>query len=127
MIDQITLTGMEFVGHHGCSVSERECAQKFVVDIELDLDLSEACTSDNLKDTVDYVEVFNDVKSVVCGDPCNLIEALAEKIAAKIFETDSEREEPLIDSVTVTVRKPAVPIIGAVAVTVTRTFEDYYV
>ena len=84
--DVILLNGMEFMGRHGCSEEERKHLQPFIVDAELYLDLSKSGKSDNLANTVDYVQVFNEVKKIVTGTPRNLIEAVAEDIAESLFK-----------------------------------------
>ena len=48
------------------------------------MNLEEAGQSDKVIDTVHYGEVFEDVKAIVEGPPCNLIEHLAERIAKRI-------------------------------------------
>ena len=105
MTDKILLTGMEFLGHHGCSEEERKIAQPFIIDAELLLDLSKSGNSDNLNDTVDYVQVFKEVEQIVTGKPRNLIEAVAEDIAKTLLKKFS-----LIDTVKLTIHKPAAPV-----------------
>ena len=118
MTDQILLKGMEFYGHHGCSEEERQRGQVFRVDVELNLDLSKAGKSDKISDTVDYVKVFNEIKNIVTGRPKNLIEAVAENIAAVLMEKFSQ-----IGTVKLTIYKPSPPFVGvfeAAAVSITR-------
>ena len=40
--------------------------------------------SDQVTDTVHYGEVFEDVKAIMEGEPVNLLEHLAERIAKRI-------------------------------------------
>ena len=54
MGDRILLNGMTFYGYHGVRPEEKELGQRFVVDVEMELDLRAAGTSDDLTDTVDY-------------------------------------------------------------------------
>ena len=116
MSDYILLTGMEFYGHHGCSAEERERGQKYVVDAELELDLSAAGKSDDLADTIDYVRVFDAVRAIVEGAPRNLIEAVAEDIARILLDTF-----PSLISIKITVHKPSIEEIGlTAAVSITR-------
>ena len=103
--DAIILTGMEFLGRHGCSEEERKYLQPFIVDTELSLDLSKAGRSDNISDTVDYVELFKEVKKVVTGESKNLIEALAEDIAQALL-----RNFVQIESIKVIIHKPEAPV-----------------
>ena len=101
--DRILLEGMVFHGRHGTLPAERELGQPFVVDVELRLDLRPAGLSDDLSKTVDYGEVHNLAKQVVEGEPANLTETVAERVASATLE-----EHPLVESVRVKVRKPDV-------------------
>lgn len=118
MSDQILLNGMEFYGHHGCTLEERGRGQVFRVDAELNLDLSKSGQSDALEDTVDYVAAFDTIKDIVCGEPRNLIETVAEEIAQTLLERFKK-----LDSVKIVIHKPAAPIIGvfqSAAISITR-------
>jgi dihydroneopterin aldolase len=102
-MDRILLEGMVFHGRHGTLPAERELGQRFVVDVELRLDLRPAGLSDDLTLTVDYGEIHRLVREIVEGPPVNLTEALAERIAAAILEAHS----PVV-AVRVKVAKPHV-------------------
>ncbi len=101
--DRILLEGMVFHGRHGTLPAERELGQPFIVDIELRFDLRPAGFSDDLTKTVDYGEVHRRVKEIVEGPPVNLVETIAERIAATILEDHS-----LVEAVRVKVAKPHV-------------------
>ena len=107
MTDQIFLRAMEFYGHHGVSDEERADAQVIEVDIELDVDLREAGTSDDLAATVNYSRVFELCRAQVEEHTYRLLEALGEAIARDVLGSDAR-----IERVCVTVRKPGVPIDG---------------
>ena len=117
--DRILLEGMVFFGYHGALPAERELGQRFVVDVELRLDLRAAGLSDDLSRTVDYGAVHESVKKVVEGEPLNLIEAVAERIAATVLEN-----HPPVDTLRVKVAKPDVrlgdTVLGGSAVEVLR-------
>ena len=106
--DKIRLKGMVFYGHHGGSPAEREVGQRFVVDLEVERDLSLAGASDNLDDTVNYTALYRAIKEIVEGPSRNLLESLAHAIAQKVLE-----QFP-VESVRVNVKKPNPPIKGAV-------------
>jgi dihydroneopterin aldolase len=101
--DRILLEGMVFYGRHGTLPAERELGQPFVVDVELRLNLQPAGLSDNLTQTVDYGKVHRRAKEIVEGEPVNLIETVAERIAAAILQ-----DHPLVETVRVKVAKPYV-------------------
>jgi 7,8-dihydroneopterin aldolase/epimerase/oxygenase len=117
-VDRITLAGLEVFGHHGVLPHERELGQRFVVDVALDLDLEPAARSDELADTVDYGQLSADVAEVVAGDPYDLIETVAGRVA------DVCLVDRRVAAVEVTVRKPHAPlpvVAREVAVTLRRT------
>ncbi|MDG4791319.1 dihydroneopterin aldolase [Micromonospora sp. WMMD1102] len=115
--DRIVLTGLRARGRHGVYDFERERGQDFVVDVVLELDLSVAGRSDDVADTVHYGELAGRLVAIVTGEPVNLIETLAERLAAACLA------DPRVLVGTVTVHKPQAPIphdFADVAVTVTR-------
>ena len=117
MNDRILLTGLRAFGRHGVYPFERAHGQDFVVDVALDLDLARAAGSDDVRDTVHYGELADRVAEVVTGEPVNLIEALADRIAQVCLADER------VAAATVTVHKPQAPIrqqFADVAVTVTR-------
>ena len=107
--DRIILTGMQFYGFHGVNPEERALGQPFVVDLEAELDLSAACVSDRLTDTVSYTHLYRVVKRVMEGEPLNLLEAAAGTIATEVL-----LQQPLVVSIRVRVQKPRPPIRGSV-------------
>ena len=76
---------MEFFGHHGDLAAERELGSRIYVDVDLTLDLRVAGVSDRLEDTLDYVRCFEIVRGVVEEAQHNLLEAVAERIAAALL------------------------------------------
>jgi dihydroneopterin aldolase len=115
--DRITLTGLRARGRHGVYDFERAQGQDFVVDVVLELDLSQAAGSDQVADTVHYGELVERLVSVVGGEPVNLIETLAQRLA------DTCLADPRVEAATVTVHKPQAPIshqFADVAVTLRR-------
>ncbi|MFL6069809.1 MAG: dihydroneopterin aldolase [Actinomycetes bacterium] len=115
--DVITLRGIEAFGYHGVLPEEREHGQPFITDVELHLDASAAAQQDDLALTVDYSAVAADVLAIVEGEPRQLIETVAERIAGKVLTYRPVR------SVRVTVHKPQAPVgvaFADVSVTVVR-------
>lgn len=117
--DRIRLSGLAFYSYHGLAEEERRLGQRFVVDLDLRLDLTAAATSDDLGDTIDYSRVYREVETIVTGPPSRLLEALAGRIATHLLAV-----WPRLEGVLVTVQKPGAPIQGAatglVSVTVAR-------
>lgn len=117
MTDRISLTGLRVRGHHGVLAEERRDGQDFWVDAVLQLDTRDAAASDALADTVDYGQLATELAAVVAGEPCDLIETLASRLA------DVCLSQPRVQGVEVTVHKPSAPIplaFSDVSVTVVR-------
>ena len=116
--DQIVLKGMSFYGYHGVNPEERSTGQKFIVDLRVKCSLIKPSESDKVEDTVNYSELFRIVKTVIEGEPHNLLESVAKNISDKIL-LDYD-----IYSVSVTIKKPEVRIneskLDYSAVTLTR-------
>ncbi len=116
-MDRVTLRGLRARGHHGVFGHERADGQDFVVDVVLGLDTAPAAATDDLTRTVHYGEVAEDVVAVVRGEPVDLIETLAQRIAQTCLA------RPAVQEVEVTVHKPQAPItvpFDDVAITITR-------
>jgi dihydroneopterin aldolase len=109
-MDEIRLTGLTFFGFHGANPEETTLGQRFVVDAALSVDLSRAAQSDDLRDTVSYSSVFKFIRSVVEGEPSQLLESVAGKIASGLLGLDER-----IESVHICVTKPAPPLKGSTA------------
>ena len=113
--DRITLTGLEVFAHHGVFGFEREQGQLFRVDTEIALDLRGA--GDDLARTVHYGELAEAVRAAVANDPVDLIETVAERVAAAALAF------PGVHAAKVTVHKPDAPIdavFADVSVTIVR-------
>ena len=98
---------MVFYGHHGATAEEQAVGQRFIVDLEMALDLSVAGHSDDLADTADYGRAFEIVQGVMEGPPHALLESLAEESAQRLLD------ELPIESLRIRVSKPSAPIRGA--------------
>lgn len=105
-MDKIIARGLTFTACHGVLASEKVVPQIFKLDLELGLDLQAAGMSDDLKDTVSYAEVYEQVRKIVENESYSLLEALAENIAAALL-----LRYPL-QSVDITIYKPNAPING---------------
>ena len=104
MTDELAVTGIECFAHHGVFDFERREGQVFRVDLTLGLDTSAAAASDDLRDTVDYGTLSSKVRAIVEGEPVDLIETLAHRIATECLEDSA------VQWVEVTVHKPDAPI-----------------
>ena len=103
-LDRITVSGIRAFGHHGVLEHERRDGQTFLVDVTLGVDTRAAAASDDLADTVDYGAVAADVVAEVTGTPRDLLETVAEQIAAACLAHAG------VLAVQVTVHKPDAPV-----------------
>ena len=102
--DVIAIEGVEGFGYHGVLPQEREHGQRFIVDLEVHVDLATAVTHDDLSMTVDYSTLARDVLDVIEGEPHQLLETVADRVAQRALR------HPLVESVRVTVHKPEAPV-----------------
>jgi dihydroneopterin aldolase/2-amino-4-hydroxy-6-hydroxymethyldihydropteridine diphosphokinase len=115
MSDRIEVRGIRGFGHHGVLPHEQQFGQEFTVDVAIDADFDAAAATDDLAHTVDYGQVVTLVHARITGEPFELIETLADRIAADVAAL------PGVQSVTVSVHKPHAPMpVGVSDVIVTR-------
>jgi dihydroneopterin aldolase len=115
--DRLVVRGLTVRGHHGVFEHERREGQDFVVDVALGIDSTTAAGTDDLRDTVDYGTLSEEIKEAVQQDPVDLIETLAQRLA------DVCLAHQQVLTVEVTVHKPHAPIqvpFEDVALTISR-------
>ena len=105
MSDKISIKGIQAHGYHGLLEDERKNGQLFIVDVEVELDLSKAGKSGDIKKSVDYNALAILIHNEITGPAVNLIESLAHRIGIKALDSFKE-----IDEIKVTVHKPKAPI-----------------
>ncbi|WP_407159784.1 dihydroneopterin aldolase [Bradyrhizobium sp. STM 3557] len=121
MSDTIFIKGILIHARHGLLEHESEVGQRFVIDLELDTDLSESSRTDRLADTVNYSNVVATATSAFKDTNYYLLERAAGAVADAILAAF-----PRIRAVKVTVHKPHAPIAAIfedVGVVLTRTRE----
>ena len=107
--DKIILVGLKFYGYHGVLPEEKKLGQWFEVDIELTGEFTKAASSDQLEDTLDYSQIYGDVRQLVEGESLNLLESLTSRIADKLMEYNR------VEKAMVRVKKPGAPLGGPLA------------
>lgn len=116
--DILRLRNMTFHAYHGVWDEEREIGQRFEVDLEITVDVKKSASTDKLKDTIDLYAVFEAVEDVIENRKFNLVETMAETVAARVLADFN------ITELLVRVRKPHAPIRGiqdGIEVEITRT------
>jgi 7,8-dihydroneopterin aldolase/epimerase/oxygenase len=110
VLDRMFLHGVEVHGWHGVFDFERRAGQRFVIDVDWWIDTAAAVASDQLEATLCYKQLHDCVCEMVGGEPWSLIETLADRLIAALFE-----RFPQIVTLQVTVHKPEAPIGGTFA------------
>lgn len=104
-LGHVVVRGLRVQGRHGVLPEEHTHLQRFLIDLDLQVDLRRAAACDRLQDTVDYAEAARLSAEVVLGPHRDLIEALAGEIAARLLEAF-----PQVRGGVVVVHKPDAPI-----------------
>lgn len=115
---RLILSGLTAFGYHGNNPAERKLGQTFTADLEVVLDTKRAAASDSIHDTVSYPRLEEAARKILEGEPANLLETVAERIADAILKL------PAVVEVSVRVSKrPPLPNLEEFAVEITRPVE----
>ena len=85
-MDAIEITGLRYYGYVGYFTEEQILGQWFEVDLSLWLDLSVVGQSDRLEDTLNYVEVVDQVRQLIENSKFQTIERLNTAILEAILQ-----------------------------------------
>lgn len=102
----IVINDMRFYAYHGCFEQERAIGTHFRVDLSFATDTSKAEVSDNIDDTVSYLDVYQVVKSEM-SKPSHLLEHVARRVGERVLA-----EFSAVDAVTVKISKLNPPLGG---------------
>jgi dihydroneopterin aldolase len=105
MNDRIFVTGLVIHAHHGVMEHESKVGQRFVLDLELAIDLESAARSDKLVDTVSYAAIVETASHAFTAQSYRLVETAAGAVADALLAGFGR-----VNAVQVTVRKPHAPI-----------------
>lgn len=124
-MDKIIINELELYAFHGVMDEEKKLGQKFIISVELSLDLHDACIDDDINKTVNYAHLCKDIEMISAKYTFDLIEGIAEKLCEFILVNYHTVEE-----VKITLKKPWAPIhmpINYVAVELTRQWHIAYI
>ena len=124
-MDKISIRDLEVYAYHGVFQEEKEKGQKFYVCADLYLNTRKAGCSDDLEQSVNYGEVCHHINDLMQEESFDLIETAAENVAESLL-----LKFPLIDHLTLEIKKPEAPIglpFGCVSVTIERGWHKAYV
>ena len=91
-MDRIVLHDILVLGKHGVHPAERDVAQPFRVDLVLELDLSRAAASDDLRDSINYAAVHRQIVEIVQTRSYALLERLAAAILDEVATDERIRK-----------------------------------
>lgn len=104
----IKVENIRTYSYHGCLIEEGKIGSEYIVNLEVEANLTKSEISDQLVDTVDYVHLNKVVKEEM-AIRAKLLEHVAKRISDRIL-----KELPLVDRITVSVSKLNPPIGGNV-------------
>ena len=104
-MDKIIVNNLHIFAYHGVNEEEKINGQNFYLDIICGVDLTAACLTDSLDDTVSYAKIIKTVKRVFPAQKDDLIERAARRTADAILD-----EFDKVQKVKITLRKPEAPI-----------------
>lgn len=104
----IEIENMEFYAFHGCYDTEQKVGNKFLVSVCLETYLEDAAESDDVRKTVNYLEVYNTTAEQMAVKS-NILENVAKRIIDALY-----RQFPQLQKVTVKVSKMYPPLGGKV-------------
>jgi dihydroneopterin aldolase len=108
MTTKISLNNMQFFAHHGCFEAERVVGTNFCVNLSFDVDTSKAEISDDISDTVSYLDVYQVVKTEI-QIPSNLLEHVARRVVNAVYQAF-----PQISNLEIEIQKLNPPLGGQV-------------
>ncbi len=114
---EISLENMEFYAYHGHYDEEQKIGNRYKVNIKIDADLSKACKSDMLDDTIDYSRVYNIIKKEM-QVPSKLLEHVAGRIIDAVYA-----DFKAVEKITLKITKLNPPLEGkteGVSITLSR-------
>lgn len=105
MLTSIMIKGLETYAYHGLFEQERSLGQKFVFDVEAELQADGSHREDSLRASVRYDAVVEETVRIAQGEKLQTLEALGEKIGLGLLQRFA-----LMRTVSVTVAKLSPPI-----------------
>ena len=99
------IDNLEVFANHGLFEEENKLGQKFIFDIECELNYKQAMFSDEMTDSISYADIAEVVVETATTNTFNLLERLAGEILKNIFTEFSQ-----IENIKLKINKPGAPI-----------------
>ena len=106
---KIVIEEMEFYAFHGHYQEEQIVGNRFLVDLEMDTDLTAPAASDNLNDAVNYQKAYQIIKKEMRRTKSNLLENIGKRMLDAL-----EGELDGVKKMTIRVRKLNPPMGGPI-------------
>lgn len=117
-MDKILIRDLKIFAFHGVNPEEKTDGQNFVFDVDLYVNITKACHSDDVEDTVSYAKVIKTITRAFTAEKYDLLEKAAQVTADAILEEYSD-----VSRVDITLKKPEAPMkadFGWVGVEISR-------
>lgn len=124
-MDKLYIKDLEVFANHGVFHEEKKLGQKFLISLELSLDLNEAGTLDDLSKTVNYGLLCEHIEIEFKNRTFDLLEAAAENLCKFILLNYDK-----IERVKLMIKKPWAPIgkpLQYAAVEIDRSWHSVYI
>jgi dihydroneopterin aldolase len=79
----INVEGISVYAFHGCLNEEAKIGGNYIVDVSMNIDFTEAASSDDLTKTIDYIDVYHIVKEEM-AIRSKLIEHVGKRILDRL-------------------------------------------
>lgn len=104
-MDRILIRDLKIFAYHGVNPEEKRDGQNFVLDMDLYVNITKACHSDDVNDTVSYAKVIKTVTSVFTAEKYDLLEKAAQITADAVLEAYTD-----VARVDIILKKPEAPV-----------------
>lgn len=117
-MDKILIRDLKIFAYHGVNPEEKLDGQSFVFDVDLYVNITKACHSDDVADTVSYAKVIKTITKVFTAEKYDLLEKAAQVTADAVLGEYAD-----VSRVDITLKKPEAPMkadFGWVGVQISR-------
>lgn len=124
-MDKMYIKDLEVYAFHGVNQEEKSMGQRFLISVELNINLREAGMTDDLSKTVNYAELCHNIEKEFTKEKYDLIEKSAEELAKYILCNYNK-----VEGVKLLVKKPWAPIgkpLSYAAIEIERSWHRAYI
>lgn len=104
-MDKILIRNLKIFAYHGVNPEEKIQGQNFILDMDVFVDISVPCKTDNVDDTVSYAEIIEETIRIFTSRKDDLVERAAERVSEGLFERFGK-----IMKLRILLKKPDAPI-----------------